>query len=374
MRIAVLCRGYPHPQALYNYPFVHDRARAYKARGHDVQVLVPYGTTPETWTFEGVTVRRTDMIGACALLDGFAPDVVCIHAMTDSDWPIATHVLPHCPVIGWIHGSEMVNMAPFQFNQTATARAQSVFETRQQFWHRVLQNMPSNLHFVFVSQTGWDMAVASLGCAVPPGRGSVIHNPVDTDFFHAAPKSEADRFRVMVLRPFDNGCRGTDLLASALAQLVRDPLWPQFQITVFGDGPYFTDHTAPFAGYENVTLHQGFLTRPDIRARHADHGVFLIPTRHDTQGLSRDEAMSSGLVPVTHRVTAVTEFVDDTCAALVAPNAGADLGAAILDMARQPDLFQARAHFAPLRVRRQSSLPVIIGQELSLMADMCHAS
>jgi glycosyltransferase involved in cell wall biosynthesis len=37
-----------------------------------------------------------------------------------------------------------------------------------------------------------------------------------------------------------------------------------------------------------------------------------VPSRTDTQGVSRDEAMSSGLVPVTNAVAAIPEFVDDT--------------------------------------------------------------
>lgn len=35
---------------------------------------------------------------------------------------------------------------------------------------------------------------------------------------------------------------------------------------------------------------------------------FWFPTRMDTQGVSRDEAMCSGLVPITNKVAAVPEF------------------------------------------------------------------
>lgn len=38
----------------------------------------------------------------------------------------------------------------------------------------------------------------------------------------------------------------------------------------------------------------------------------LIPTRADTQGVSEDEGMSCGVVPITNNIAAVPEFVDHT--------------------------------------------------------------
>ena len=54
---------------------------------------------------------------------------------------------------------------------------------------------------------------------------------------------------------------------------------------------------------------------------HKKNGIFMVPTRLDSQGVSRDEAMSSGLVPITNNVAAIPEFVDDTCG-MLAPKRG----------------------------------------------------
>jgi glycosyltransferase involved in cell wall biosynthesis len=89
----------------------------------------------------------------------------------------------------------------------------------------------------------------------------------------------------------------------------------------------------------------------------------------DTQGVSRDEAMSAGLVPVTSRVGAIPEFVDDSCGCLAEPEDAAGLAAAIAGLYHSPDLFMALSAAAAGRVRRQSAQDIIIDRELHLIVD-----
>jgi glycosyltransferase involved in cell wall biosynthesis len=58
----------------------------------------------------------------------------------------------------------------------------------------------------------------------------------------------------------------------------------------------------------------------------------------ETQGVSRNEAMSSGLVPITNAVATIPEFVDDSCG-ILAP--GGDAEAMAHGIAR---LLRSRIH------------------------------
>jgi glycosyltransferase involved in cell wall biosynthesis len=123
-----------------------------------------------------------------------------------------------------------------------------------------------------------------------------------------------------------------------------------------------------------VTIDKRFLRQDEIAALHARHGVFLVPTRLDTQGVSRDEAMSSGLVPVTNGVFAVPEFVDGSCAVVAGADDAAALAAGIAAMIDDPALFLARCKAAALRVRAQSGQSLIIPRELAWMEACARAS
>jgi glycosyltransferase involved in cell wall biosynthesis len=153
----------------------------------------------------------------------------------------------------------------------------------------------------------------------------------------------------------------------ALQVIADEPWFDELKITIVGDGELFEDITRPLAGMTNVTLVKRFLTQDEIAALHRQHGVFLSPTRMDTQGVSRDEAMSSGLVPITNAVAAVPEFV-------AAAEDYKGLAAAIQQLRDDPQRFLAMSDAAAKRVRSQSGFDQTIRRELALIADDRSAS
>jgi len=88
----------------------------------------------------------------------------------------------------------------------------------------------------------------------------------------------------------------------------------------------------------------------------------------DSQGVSRDEAMASGLVPITNHVTAIPEFVDATCGFAVPGEDWRAMAAAISRLYSEPAEFLRLSREASLRVRRQSATSELIGVELKLFS------
>ena len=86
---------------------------------------------------------------------------------------------------------------------------------------------------------------------------------------------------------------------------------------IYGDGDLFETENKPLEKFKNVHLYKKFLKQSEIKALHDQHGIFIASTRWDSQGVSRDEAMSSGLVPITNSVSAIPEFVDENSGILV---------------------------------------------------------
>jgi glycosyltransferase involved in cell wall biosynthesis len=176
------------------------------------------------------------------------------------------------------------------------------------------------------------------------------------------------RLRVLSIRPYDSATRGNDITVAAIRSLSDRSGFDQLQYTIIGDGAQFDEELAPLGGLASVTVRRQFLTQADIAEEHARHGIFLVPTRLDTQGVSRDEAMASGLVPVTSDIPTVREFADETCAAVV-PNEAAAFANALWEMIESPELFLRRSAAAAVRVRHRTSHERIIPAELTLLAE-----
>jgi glycosyltransferase involved in cell wall biosynthesis len=102
-------------------------------------------------------------------------------------------------------------------------------------------------------------------------------------------------------------------------------------------------------------------------AMYKEYGIFLNPTRWDSQGVSRDEAMSSGLVPITNNVAAIPEFANDNCAIISEAEDYIGMAKGVARLYNEPKLFLAMSREARKRVENQSSKKYTIQKELELM-------
>ncbi|WP_205480830.1 glycosyltransferase family 4 protein [Sphingomonas arenae] len=372
LRILLLTRSYPRAGDLYQYPFVHRRVLAYAAQGHEVTVFRPGpGPQPFAYDHEGVTCHVGGAEELVRLSAKVRPQVVAVHGFSEQMVGMLDGMLGRLPVCAWLHGSEIPDffrtkalLLPYASERQAALEAVHV---RREFWRAFAKRWPDRFRLVLVSRHSAELARKDFD--LPEDRFWVIPNPIDTDLFSYTLKPAEQRLRVLMIRPFDHPSYGNDMAVDAIVRLSSRPGFERLQFTIVGDGPLFSETVKPLGHLGNVELRRQFLRQDEIARLHRDHGLFLVPTRLDTQGVSRDEAMSSGLVPITNRVAAVPEFVDDSCAALAGPEDAPGLAERLWEMVEQPALFQARSVAAAERIRLQTGHQRIIEQELELLSE-----
>lgn len=374
LRILVLTRSYPEDGDLYQYPFVHRRVLAYRAAGHRTAVFRQRpGESQSAHVFDGVEC----VSGGAAAFDRkvaeWRPHVIAAHGFCDTMWPMASGLCGRVPIRGWLHGSEI----PAFFRAKALGIADpdrraltlAAVDQRVRFWTDFLSTPRKDFGLVFVSNSAVAMMREDVGDLIDRADVAVIPNPIDTDLFSYRPKAADDRLSVLSIRPFDSPSYGNDMSVAAIRTLARRPGFDAMRFTIIGDGPLFDEVLEPLLSLPNVAIQRRFLGQREIAAEHARHGIFLVPTRLDTQGVSRDEAMASGLVPVTNAVAAVTEFADDSCAALAPPDDSEGLADALWAMVLDPELFASRSSAAAIRIRRQRGHEQVIASELLLLEE-----
>ena len=374
LRILLLTRSYPSDGDLYQYPFVHRRVLAYRAAGHDVLVFRQgEGDAASSHVFDSVECRTGGPLALDTAAAEFQPEVIAAHGFCEPMWPLLKGVVGKVPVRAWLHGSEIPaffrKKAERIADPAARKHALAAVEQRRSFWRNFLGGIPDRFGLVFVSNSAVALMREDVGTLIDGADVSVIPNPIDTDLFAYRAKIPDDRFAVLSIRPFDSPTYGNDMTVAAIRNLARRDGFERMRFTIIGDGPLFEETLAPLAGLGNVAVDRRFIDQREIAAQHASHGIFLVPTRLDTQGVSRDEAMASGLVPVTNAVSAVPEFVDDCCAALAPADDSEALADAIWAMVADPRLFLSRSVAAAERVRRQSGDDQVIPAELAVLSE-----
>lgn len=370
-RTIVATNVYPSYDNLYRNGFIHSRTRSYLDTGHRTDVL-RVGPYPDTTfaEFEDIDTAWIDTETFERTLSRGVTDRILVHFLDRGIWQAAKDHPEIDQVIVWIHGAEVQPWWRRQYNYSTAEEleaAKPASDARLAFWREVFTELPNNFHFVFVSQYFADEVFEDVGIALDQSRYSIIHNPIDTEIFTYAPKPRTQNRKVLTIRPYASAKYANDLSVAAILELKDRPGFDAIDFRIIGDGALFDQTLSPLQGLPNVRIERGFLNHSEIAAIHKEYGVFLTPTRMDAQGVSRDEAMSSGLVPITSAVAAIPEFVDDNCGFLAPPEDHIGLAEAIWAVAQDGEMFERLSRAAARRVREQTASSVVLPRELSLI-------
>lgn len=369
-RLLVLTNHYPAYGDLYRNGFVHTRVKGYAKRGVRADVFRLRDIEVASYReFQNVDVITGSEETLDKLLASGQHQSVLVHFLNEGMWRVLERHLPRARVCIWIHGAEIHPWQRRSFNyesddQQRAAQAQS--QNRTALWQRVLSSAHDNLQFVFVSASMAREVAEDYGVDLQLLPHHIIHNPIDTELFGYLPKPVEQRTRVLSIRPFASRQYANDLSVRAICELANKPYFDELEFRIIGDGPLFERTVEPIAALANVHLERRFLTQDEIAELHRDYGVFLCPSRWDSQGVSRDEAMSSGLVPVTTAVAAIPEFVDARSGVLCPPEDASALARGIAMLYEEPDTFLSLSRAAAARVRSERASHDVIERELGV--------
>ena len=370
-RVLVLSNHYPSYSDLYRNGFLHSRVRCYGAHGLRPSVFRLRDNQALSFDeFENIDVITADAGTLDLMLSRGHYDTVAVHFLSPAMWEVLKRHIDRVRVVVWAHGVEIQPWTRRRFNfPTAEAieRARPESDARMAFWRGILKDRHPNLKMVFVSRQLAETVMEDLGFRIDPDGFEVIHNPIDTGIFQYVPKTAEQRRDILMIRPFASPVYANDLAVKAIRLLSEKPFFQDLNFRIFGDGPLYDETVAPIEGLANVELNRAFLTHAEIADQHRQAGIFLVPSRLDTHGVSRDEAMASGLVPVTSIAGAIPEFVDESCGILTPYEDAQALADAIERLYHDPELFLRLSEAAAKRVRAQSDAGLIIGREVAVL-------
>ncbi|TYS69843.1 glycosyltransferase family 4 protein [Sutcliffiella horikoshii] len=376
-RYLVITTAYPHPRQLYKNGFIHRRVKAYMERNLkvDIFVLHPAYTKSEMYLFEGVQVFRGTEEHLRSFLEFKAHCKALIHFATPKMVNAILEVRKEMPVITWIHGyeTEAWHRRWFNFldNPTSLRRildmADNYYIEQLSFMNWFYQTDELNTTFVHISKW-FKEHIAECDARAVSKRAAIIPNVIDEELFNYVEKPVEQRMNILSIRPYASRKYANDLSAEAVLELSKRPFFKRLNFEFYGEGPLFDEITNKIKQFPNVKIHKGFLSQNQIADVHKKNGIFLCPTRLDSQGVSMCEAMSSGLVPISTNITAIPEFVEhDYSGLLTKPESPVDIADAIERLYFNPDVFTRVSKTAAISIREKCSKDVVINSELELI-------
>lgn len=375
----LIANAYPREDALYRNGFIHRRVKAYQQNGIEVEVfyLHPPVTTPYEYTFDGVDVtvgNRDDLAGH---LERNSYTKFLIHfASPDMILPILD-ASPETPIVVWIHGFEAEAWYRRWFNfidsaasiRHAIAKKNTYYDGQLEFMKWLYQTKDLKLTFIHVSEW-FQKHIVEPDAGARTQNSHIIPNLIDDKLFNYIKKHPNQRLKILSIRPYASQKYANDLMVKAIQALEKRPFFSALEFNIYGDGTLFDSTLVPLRNLPNVNISKGFLDQKDIAALHKENGVFLAPTRFDSQGVSMCEAMSSGLVPVTTDVAAIPEFVDHRRTGLLAPPEDhLALANWIERLYFNSELFESLSENTSQSIRELCAEDVSIRKELDIIVD-----
>lgn len=370
-RHLIIANEYTTLQNQYTNGFIHRRIKNYQEAGLEVEVMAFGKRVPrDVYQYDGVQILAGFYDELLGLLGARTYASISVHFINNDMWrALKANITSETPVLVYSHGYEVRNWTRMPFQLKSRADLDDHIERNlrsRDVWREMYEDSSGISKFIFVSNF-WRKAVSE-DIMVPfdDERTAVIPNVIDNNLFNYEAKKPEHRFKILWVRTASKWNYGADLAAALLRRLKGTELWDQIEVTIVGDGEYFS-YFDQFLEDENVDIHRGFLSQYEIAELHKQHGIFLIPSRWDTQGVSRDEAMSSGLVPVTCPIGPIPEFANDSCAVMGTEDDMDSWFAKLREVIDSPEKFLAMSAEAAQHVRRISSPSQTVAREIELM-------
>lgn len=367
----VVADHYPSYDDLYRYMFVHKRNLLYKEQSlvTDMLCISMWGDNGYR-EFENMNVTDGGADKLTSVLETGRVKTVCVHFLNSYLWSVLKNYLDEINLIVWSHGSDIQPWHRRMFNYKTDAdieNAKKASVARENLWKEVFEYSEThNIHFVYVSEFFKKQIEEDYNVNLD-GRCSIIHNCIDTELFSYEKKDAEQRFNIMSVKSFSTLTYANDITQKAIEILSHEKEFSQMTFDLYGDGERFETDTANLKKFGNVHLHRGFFTQSQIAGFHKEHGIYIGTSRMDTQGVSRDEAMSSGLVPVVNAVAAIPEFVNEDCGILAPAEDAQAVADGILKLVRNPDLFVQMSENAARHVRNKTAKEYTISKEIALI-------
>ncbi|WP_189351073.1 glycosyltransferase family 4 protein [Zhihengliuella salsuginis] len=398
-RHLVIVHNYPRPGAEYGNGFVHRRVKLYQQAGVTVDVVVTGPRVAQRiYEYDGVRV----LSGSSPLLRAFLALVdhggvreaggdrrtkegpgglrrtyssASTHFLNDQIWAAVGDYRKQLDWYVYVHGFEarhwVRTLCNIGLDDPALPKQVAATARRQWFWRHVLEADDGPAGYIFVSDWWRRACQQDMHVVFPAGRTSVINNVIDDRLFYPGTGRQQrmadDRFRIVWVRSASRPNYGADLAARALELLRATPYWDRLQISIIGEGPCMSEFTDRFGEDANVGIEERFASQQEVSNLYRAHGIALVPSRLDTQGVSRDEAMACACVPVTNAVAAIPEFVDGTESVLAPAEDAEAMAAGVIELFDDAEEYLRRSQRAAENVQNRSLPAQTIARELLLM-------
>ena len=315
--VLVIVPDYPSYVNLYSCAFAHSRNREYVKAGLKVQVVAVNNSNwfQTMYEINDVSVLKCTYKDLKKLLSMNHYKVIVTHFVDEYLYPIFDgNVYNNQKLIFICHGPETVykylvnKTRPYFTAPVESDKIETMFHSKDYYVKKYSQK--DNVTWIFVSD--WLKKFSEEQQGLKFKNALVINNIIDEELFPFYKRDKELRKKILVVRKFDNICQHSiDQVVRAILELSRRKCFNDLDFDIYGDGDFYDELVEPIRNFGNVHLIRKFIPNNKLGELYKDHGIILLPSRHDAHAVSMGESASTGLVVIGSNVTSNPYFMNE---------------------------------------------------------------
>ena len=375
MKIVVVVPSYPKGKNVA-FQFVHERVKDYQ-KYMEVQVFCLDRNFKEPYVHERVSVTGGSSDYFKEYLETNKFDAYTFFFLSASSTRFIRRHLRNEKVYIFFMGSDCVSCTR---KFTKINWKKNIFLTIKEICRRIIvflfymlrvldiqiiNKKVKNSTFVFVSN--WSKENSEKDFHIKYNNYAIINNKIDDITFTYHEKTAEDRLKVLSIKSYSTHVYANDILQEVILEFSKYDEFKHFTFDLYGEGVLFDECTEKIKDFKNVNLYRGFLSHQEIADIQNKHGVLIYPKRGDSQGVSRCEAMISGLVPIASDIEAISEFSPPNTAYLV--KSVQDFIDALIFIYKNPDDYLKKSKEGSIFIKEKCSYENTVKKEIELIME-----
>lgn len=373
MKVLVVVPSYPRENSS-DFQFVHERIKEYK-NFFDVEVYCYNDQIKDSYEYEGIKVicGRKNKLKMFCRKNKF--DKIVFHYFNSFTARYVLKNLKNKETIIWFHGSDCISYKRRLLKLNCSGKEilnpkkllkviiYIIFYKYRTLMIKAINRKCLKTTFVFVSN--WNKKTSEKDLNIKYNKSVVIPNYINFKNFPYKPKKDKLRYKVLSINNYNNLIYAGDVTEQIILKFSEYEQFKKFYFTIYGTGILFNKYTEKIKKFKNVKIFNQHLSHNMIRKLHSQNGIFLYPKRGDSQGVSRCEAMSSGLVSIASNVEAISEFSPSNTTYLT--NSIQDFINSFIDIDKNEQSFLNKSTNSANFIRKKCSYKNTIQKEIDLI-------
>lgn len=373
--VLVIVPDYPSYISLYSCAFAHSRNKEYVKAGLKIQVVVVNNINwfQIKYEIDNVPVLKCTYEDLKKILKIKKYKVIVTHFVDEYLYPIFDgNVYNNQKLIFICHGPETVykylvnKTRPYFTAPINEDEIKTLFHEKDYYVKKYSQK--ENVTWVFVSDWLKDFSEKQQNLKFK--HSLVINNIIDEELFPFYKRGRNLRKKIIVVRKFDNiHQHSIDQVVRAILELSRRKFFEDLEFNIYGDGNFYDELVEPVKQFKNVHLIRKFIPNNKLGEIYKEHGIMLLPSRHDAHAVSMGESASTGLVVIGSNVTSNPYFMNEKeNHTLTDPEDFVGIANIIEDLYNNPDKFMKISKNMS-KFTRQFNKENTVKKEIKLISD-----